>query len=502
MVASSVLMASLVTGGAARAEVQTRVIPPHTPRDTVNAGLCEDYPASRRTLAAARQDLEVLRRTGAKSMRISFSWAEMEAQPGQYDWQFWDEFIRMATQDYGIELMPYICYTPRWAAREDSASFWKSPPKDPATFGRFVTALVQRYKGKIHSWEIWNEPDNGDYWTGSPADYAALLKAGSEAVHREDPAAKVVLGGLAWNTNYLRTLMQDHGISPLIDVVNLHSYNETWLGEGLEHVRDSIDRVGQTIDRYGHHQELWMAEVGYSSFRRADYVSAAWEARYSYEHTESFQAESLFRTLTLLAASGRVSRMAWYRVNDLPDTTGIIGDVNNRHLGLIGSDGREKPALAALRFFNGVSGRGLECIDDEVIISRRIRSDAEVHCFRTDDDGVVVVAWLKTFVRSERNGAPTDGIDRRQERISIELPGELSADARISDVRGTASTLGADGGELSITRRGETTSISGLTVQGGQVFVIELSNLDDPASVLSAGSADRMGCAAGAGCTK
>lgn len=74
----------------------------------------------------------------------------------------------MAVGEYGLRLILCVCYTPGWASSEpNSNAVWTTPLKNFATFGRFVRALVNRYKGRIRSWEIWNEPDILEFWTGS-----------------------------------------------------------------------------------------------------------------------------------------------------------------------------------------------------------------------------------------------------------------------------------------------------------------------------------------------
>src|SRR5262245_3016331 len=93
-------------------------------------GIAEDYAQHRATREAARQDLEACRRAGAAVLRISFSWSEMESEPGRYDFAFWDEFVPMAVDEYKLRLIPYVCYTPAWASAEpESKTVWTTPPK-------------------------------------------------------------------------------------------------------------------------------------------------------------------------------------------------------------------------------------------------------------------------------------------------------------------------------------------------------------------------------------
>src|SRR5690606_15981375 len=53
----------------------------------------------------------------------------------------------------------------------------------------FVYAAVERYRGHVHVWEVWNEPDLSMFWSGSVADYARLLKVAYLAAHQADPNA-------------------------------------------------------------------------------------------------------------------------------------------------------------------------------------------------------------------------------------------------------------------------------------------------------------------------
>src|SRR5690606_3031252 len=138
-----------------------------------------------------------VRDTGARFFRFGIGWDGIETAPGRYEWGDWDELVRLAP-DYGVTLLPYVCYTPEWAAAApDPDRSWRSPPKELAAFGRFMAVIAARYRGKIASWELWNEPDIEHYWLGTAAQFAEMIAEGARQVRRADPAATVVLGGMA-----------------------------------------------------------------------------------------------------------------------------------------------------------------------------------------------------------------------------------------------------------------------------------------------------------------
>ena len=181
------------------------------PLRAMAVGIGEDYASNRRTPDAARRDLDACRRRGVGAedqLQLVRDGAPARAVRlrvlgrGRAD----------GPDEYGLRLIPYVCYTPGWASSEpESQAVWTTPPKDLAAFGRFVGALVDRNKGRIASWEIWNEPDIPEFWTDSPRHSPRMLAEGSRTMSPADPTARVVLGGIARRPEYLRELLRDEG---------------------------------------------------------------------------------------------------------------------------------------------------------------------------------------------------------------------------------------------------------------------------------------------------
>lgn len=361
----------------------------------VPIGLCEDHPPESTSEERMREDFRALARAGVRLLRVSFGWDDLEPERDRYDFSPVERTLRLA-EEHGVRLIPYVCYTPAWLAREGARDHevYRSVPREVGELEQLMELLARRYRGRIESWEIWNEPDNQEYWLGTPAEYAALLAAGSRGVKRGDPDARVVLGGIAGHLEFLEELLTEHRIAPWVDVVNLHSYSETWSPEPLEGITPYLARAAELVRTHGESEPLWLAEVGYSSFRRERYVSDWYSARFDFEHTPAFQAAVLVRVLAMARSAPEVALIAWYELRDLPPGTEVIGDQNNRHLGVLDPDGRPKPAYAALtRALPLLSGplRPLEV---------RVQSSAgegaahvEARAFRRADGRCLIVAW-------------------------------------------------------------------------------------------------------------
>jgi hypothetical protein len=400
-----------------------------------------------------------MKSAGVSVLRVSLGWDGLEPERGRYDLEFWDGFFA-ETAAAQIRVIPYVAYTPRWNSSGGGDDFWRRPPVDLGAFAETMTTLARRYRGSVGSWEIWNEPDNPDYWRGTAAQFGDLLLAGARAVRAANPQAKVVFGGVAGHPNFAAEVLARPELAPLVDVVNAHAYFETWNGAPIESLPSYITAFAPVLA--GGTRSLWLAEVGYSNFRRGSTVSADYRARFSYEHTLDFQAVALVRTVTLALTRPEVSLLAWYELKDPPPGAPVIGDDNNRHLGVAFSDWRPKPALAALALVERIFGRGFRRLDDRLRVARPPGARAEVHAFLTTAHQAVIVAWLPT-------GAGAGG-ELPVERVSLTLAATPSGPIRWLDAEGherkrSGATSSPSSGDL---------ELEALELRGGDLTLLEI----------------------------
>jgi hypothetical protein len=79
----------------------------------------------------------------------------------------------------------------------------------------------------VEAFEIWNEPDNAEFWTPGPnaAVYAGLYGAARLAIDTVDPSARVVIGGLTKLSSFLPAMLQARpSLRGHIDGVGVHPY--------------------------------------------------------------------------------------------------------------------------------------------------------------------------------------------------------------------------------------------------------------------------------------
>ncbi|HEY0014546.1 MAG TPA: beta-xylosidase [Allosphingosinicella sp.] len=182
---------------------------------------------------------------------------------------------------------------------------------------------------------IWNEPNNKSHWDPvlDPdwSRYAALVKEAAKAIHAVNPGIKRVLGGISpIDPHFIRTL-DGHGVLDHLEVVAVHGFPLDW---NLWPIDEWPQRIAD-IEAVAPNHEIWATEVGVGSFG-----------------AEEVQVFGVDRTAELLI--GRVPRLFWYSLFDLPQAWGATtrhreaeGSSYYRHfyMGLIKADGTPKLAL-------------------------------------------------------------------------------------------------------------------------------------------------------------
>lgn len=211
----------------------------------------------------------LMRDLGMTTLREGWNWKYIEVKKHQnVTWMDYFDAKAQRFAEMGVKVQAMVTDTPDWASSDpqyasktsfdanspgkytvpaglnkpifaDGTDVFKpgAKPNPDNYFADYMHDMVSRYKGKIHLWQVWNEPDYpaGDlgagsktsdgrqrYWSGSVQDYVRLLKVAHTVVKGIDPSARITLGGLG-HESYLAAIL-DHGGAPYFDVVDFHAY--------------------------------------------------------------------------------------------------------------------------------------------------------------------------------------------------------------------------------------------------------------------------------------
>ncbi len=212
----------------------------------------------------------------------------------------------------------------------------------------------------VKAWEVWNEPNAMDFWSGSnlregtdvqvalehAADYAALLNAAYDALKAADPSAVVLGGSLAGcDADYLEAL---YAAGAKFDALALHPYTkanpfnggiaygpeQSDAADPLSQVwsfKTGIESIRAVMAAHGDADKgLWFTEFGWSS-------SGEWGGAGS----AAAQAQFLKEALELIRGWDFVDAAIAYR----------LFDGNGEEFGMRAEDGTLKPSGQVLKDF-------------------------------------------------------------------------------------------------------------------------------------------------------
>jgi len=306
---------------------------------------------------------------GARWDRIIFPWSLIQ-KDGPNSWTqlyFTDEAIRAQVRR-GVTVAGILIYTPQWASTTPEKGRPVDPPRgldlkydDPNNaWGQFVRKVVDRHRGVVDHWIIWNEPDLYTpalryTFDGSFEQYAQLLKVAYLNTKEVNPKAKVILGGLAywWDKEhnrppFLGPLLEVIGRDPerqrnnhYFDIVSVHTYTAP-----LNTFTEPLI-MREILELRGIKKPIWIGESNVIPHDDPENRLPAGQMRASLDEQASYIIQAM-----ALAVAANVERYAIYKATDEKAENDI------ELWGLIRNNGTAKPGYVAFqvgaRYFSDV----------------------------------------------------------------------------------------------------------------------------------------------------
>ena len=255
------------------------------------------------------------RDAGFGYVKFQLAWKVSEPQRGQYDWadatpgSYAENFVRDA-EAAGMKVVLRVDSPPGWA---NGNAGDRTPPNDPADYGRFMQALASLLRGRVVGYEIWNEPNLASEWGGrspSPSQYTALLRAAYNGVKAGDPGAKVITAGMATtggdggvhaldDVEFIRR-MYAAGAKDYFDALGSHPYGfssapeELW-GSNILFFRRAEAQRQVMVDNGDAAKQVWATEFGWLIDPAAYGKSCDWPDRNWQKVSPQTQADYLVR---------------------------------------------------------------------------------------------------------------------------------------------------------------------------------------------------------------
>ncbi len=162
--------------------------------------------------AGTQKDYELMAEAGIKSVRQPLVWAAVEPENPAFaerQWGYFDHEVRLAAKA-GMEVFPFLVNSPEWVAAEGIDLPVRTASQQRA-WASFVRAVVNRYGEGGGFWreeeevpyvpmrrfEIWNEQNIVSFASDpEPKRFAQVIRIAGRVIHRAQPGAKVIVGGL------------------------------------------------------------------------------------------------------------------------------------------------------------------------------------------------------------------------------------------------------------------------------------------------------------------
>lgn len=137
---------------------------------------------------------------GLNWVKQQVRWDHFSAEPGMMDWSGYDAMVDAAAEQ-GLNVMLSVVGAPEWSYVYRDSNPQASPPDDFELYVSFLTEMVDRYKGRIHAIEVWNEQNLDREWDTAEgvnaARYVELLRMAYQAIKSHDPNIVVISGALS-----------------------------------------------------------------------------------------------------------------------------------------------------------------------------------------------------------------------------------------------------------------------------------------------------------------
>jgi polysaccharide biosynthesis protein PslG len=242
---------------------------------------------------SAAADYPFLESMGARWVRHTFKWDQINPGPGTWRFEAFDSLMGLADAN-GAKVIAVLAYDVGWIHPGGTATRNVTPDLLPLYLD-YVREVVGRYRGRVDAWEIWNEP-NVTFWKGSRKDFYRLAAEAAKLVKELDPGTPLLAGATFRTDSGFIAGLRDAGAFAYADALSIHPYAVSPTG-----VSRQIAAAKEILLGLPPGKELWITEIGFPT--RGLYPSRVSLGRFP---------EYVIKTLALATSQG-VRVTVWFK---------------------------------------------------------------------------------------------------------------------------------------------------------------------------------------------
>ena len=302
-------------------------------------------------------------------------------------------------------------------------------PLDPEAFSRYCAWIARRLKGRIGTFEIWNEPQNFGFskryhvegasefdWVDK---FVELTHLADDAIRAADPNATVAVAAEDWD-KYLNVMLQ-RGVARAHNVVTFHPYCHFQYRPERAYFLHDFGRRQRELAKANGGADRWaVTEAGWTTFEGK---GEFWEVAGVYPRASfSGQASCIVRMYLSALEAGCEYACQYDFMND-GDNSSSAED----NFGLVFRDGSPKPSFAAV-----------------ANLTRVLEAATFAGELSTDTKRYRVAKFLRT-------GAPVLAMWAIEGEVEIDVPAEMHG-GTVVDLFGNMENL-PEGGKIRLAER-------------------------------------------------
>ncbi|GBU28542.1 hypothetical protein R84B8_02102 [Treponema sp. R8-4-B8] len=247
-----------------------------------------------------------------------FNWHQIEKEKDNFDFSFYDNFVNNA-KAHGKKIVACLAYSTSWINDGKNKDYISK--ENLQYFINYVEVTVNRYKGKIDAWRIWNEP-NWLFWKGTDKEFFELSKLTAVKIKEIDPDAYIIGGNFQRLPYNFILNMKKAGAMENLSAISFHPYAIN--PKGAIRLLDNFFKIASKINFNG---DIWITEIGYPT-------SGWYPSRASLKDLPSY----VIKTIAPAAARG-TRALIWYHFKDSYKFDEYINTINSEYyFGLVYSD--------------------------------------------------------------------------------------------------------------------------------------------------------------------
>jgi hypothetical protein len=200
---------------------------------------------------------------GFHFVRLDLDWTAIEKRKGEYHFEEYVSYISRFEYS-GIRTMLIVDHhNPLYSASSALVS-----GNTQQAFVNFLVAATKALNGKAIVWEVYNEPDNDEFWLNpNPKDYNQLVRLVIDTLRKENPESVIVAPSIyniqdTFSLQFIEELGENKTIHEL-DAITVHPYRYSRPENSLQ----DFLRVRRLVDGYSPDKVipvLW-GECGYNA---------------------------------------------------------------------------------------------------------------------------------------------------------------------------------------------------------------------------------------------